>query len=69
MAFESAKFIYRDRYAHASVERIALFDLDGDAYAFATINRGNSYARAFLIRERGRYRYLGDLELSPIELW
>jgi hypothetical protein len=39
MAFESAKFIYRDRYAHASVERIALFDLDGDAYALATINR------------------------------
>jgi hypothetical protein len=67
--FESAKFMYRDRYARACVVRIALFDLDGDSYALATINRGDSFVRAFLIRERGMYRYLGDLELSPIELW
>jgi hypothetical protein len=25
--------------------------------------------RALFTLERGRYRYLGDLELSPIELW
>jgi hypothetical protein len=54
MDFESAKFIYRDRYAHASVERIALFTLGGDSYALATINRGSSRVCAFLVRERGR---------------
>ena len=69
MAFESAKFLYRDRYTQASVEHMALFDLDGDSYALATIKRSHGCARAFLIRERGAYRYLGDLELSPIELW
>jgi len=69
MAFESAKFLYRDRYARASVEQVALFGLDGDSYALATIKGSHSSVRAFFIRERGRYRYLGDLDLSPIELW
>jgi hypothetical protein len=69
MAFESAKFLYRDRYTHARVERAALFGLDGDSYALATIKRAHGYARAFLIREGRTYHYLGDLELSPIELW
>jgi hypothetical protein len=69
MAFESAKFMYRDRYTGAIVERAALFDLDGDSYALATIKRSHDSVRAFFIRERGEYRYLGDLELSPIELW
>jgi hypothetical protein len=69
MDFESAKFIYRDRYAHASVARIALFTLGGDSYALATIKRSSSRVRALLIRERGKYRYLGDLELARIELW
>jgi hypothetical protein len=69
MAFESAKFLYRDRYIHASVTDVALFDLDGHSYALATIKRPRSYARAILIDERGTYRYLGDLDLSPIELW
>ena len=69
MAFESAKFLYRDRYTRASVEQVALFDLDGHSYALATIKRSQNSVRAFYIRERGRYRYLGDLDLSPIELW
>lgn len=69
MAFESAKFIYRDHWARASVEQVALFDLDRDSYALATITRSHGHARAFLIREGGAYHYLGDLELSPIELW
>jgi len=69
MAFESAKFLYRDRYAWASVEQMSLFDLDGHSYALATIKRSHSSVRAFFIRERGTYRYLGDLDLSPIELW
>ena len=69
MAFESAKFLYRDRYTGASVQRVALFNLDNDSYALATIKRSHSSVRAFFIRERGTYRYLGDLELSPIELW
>ncbi len=69
MAFESAKFMYRDRYIGAFVERVALFDLDGDSYALATIKRSHNSVRAFFILERGKYRYLGDLELSPIELW
>jgi hypothetical protein len=69
MAFESAKFLYRERYARASVQHVALFNLDGDSYALATINRTHGYARALLIRERGTYRYRGDLDLSPIELW
>jgi tetratricopeptide (TPR) repeat protein len=69
MAFESAKFLYRDRYARASVEHVALFDLEGDSYALATIHRTHGHARAFLLREGGTYHYLGDLELSPIELW
>jgi len=59
MAFESAKFLYRDRYARASVEQVALFSLDGDSYALATIKGSHSSVRAFFIRERGRYRYLG----------
>jgi hypothetical protein len=69
IAFESAKFLYRDRYARASVQQVALFNLDGNSYALAAINRSQGYARAFLIREGGTYHYLGDLELSPIELW
>jgi hypothetical protein len=69
IAFESAKFMYRDRYMHASVEDVALFDLDGRSYALATIKRPRGYARAILIHERRTYRYLGDLDLSPIELW
>jgi hypothetical protein len=69
MAFESAKFHYRDRYAGAFVERTALFDLDGDSYALATLKRSHDSVRALFIFERGRYRYLGDFELSPIELW
>jgi hypothetical protein len=69
MVFESAKFMYRERYRGASVERVALFDLDGDSYALATIKRSRESVRALFIFERGRYRYLGDLELSPIELW
>jgi len=46
-----------------------LFDLTGDSYALATIWRHSGSVRAFFIFERGRYRYLGDLVLSPIELW
>jgi hypothetical protein len=69
VAFESAKFMYRDRYLHASVEHVAVFDLDGHSYALAAIKRPRGYARAILIHERGTYRYLGDLDLSPIELW
>jgi hypothetical protein len=69
IAFESAKFLYRDRYIHASVTDVALFDLDHHSYALATIERPRGYARAILIHEHGTYRYLGDLDLSPIELW
>jgi hypothetical protein len=69
IAFDSAKFLYRDRYTHASVEHVALFTLDGHRYALATIKRPRGYARAILIHEHGTYRYLGDLDLSPIELW
>jgi hypothetical protein len=47
---------------------VALFDLDGDSYALATIKRRQDSVRARFVFERGRYRYLGDLELSPIEL-
>jgi hypothetical protein len=61
--------MYRDRYLHASVEHVAVFDLDGHSYALAAIKRPRGYARAILIHERGTYRYLGDLDLSPIELW
>jgi hypothetical protein len=69
MILESAKFVYRDRYAHATVGHIGFFDLDHHSYALATINRGHSTVRAILIRERGRYRYRGDFEYSPFELW
>ena len=69
MAFESAKFLYRERYRGAFVERVGLFDLDGDSYALATVKRSRDSVRALFIYERGKYRYLGDLELSPIELW
>ena len=69
MAFESAKFMYRERYRGAFVDRVALFDLDGDLHALATIKRSQDSVRALFIFERGKYRYLGDLELSPIELW
>lgn len=69
IAFESAKFMYRERYRRAFVDRVALFDLDGDSYALATIKRSRDSVRALFIFERGRYRYLGDFELSPIELW
>jgi hypothetical protein len=69
IAFESAKFIYREHYRGAFVERAALFDLDGHSYALATIKRSHDSLRALFSFERGKYRYLGDLELSPIELW
>jgi hypothetical protein len=69
MAFESAKFVYRDHYADAAVTRVALFALGGRSYALATIARHIGNTRAILILERGKYRYLGDFSLSPIELW
>lgn len=69
VAFESAKFMYRDRYLHASVEHVSVFDLDGHSYALATIKRPRGHARAILIQEARTYRYLGDLDPSPIELW
>ena len=69
MAFESAKFVYRDHYAGAAVTRVALFELGGRSYALATIARHIGNTRAILIHERGKYRYLGDFSLSPIELW
>jgi hypothetical protein len=69
VALESAKFVYREHYRGAFVERAALFDLDRDSYALATIKRSQGSVRALFTLERGRYRYLGDLELSPIELW
>lgn len=69
IAFESAKFIYREHYRGAFVERVGLFDLDGNSYALATVKRSHDSLRALFSFERGKYRYLGDLELTPIELW
>jgi len=69
MAFESAKFVYRERYVDAAVTRVALFQVAGRSYALATITRRVGDARAVFILERGKYRYLGDFSLSPIELW
>ena len=69
MTFEGPKFVYRDHYAGAAVTRVALFELGGSSYALATIARHIGNTRAILILERGKYRYLGDFSLSPIELW
>ena len=69
MAFESAKFTYREHYAGAGIERIALFELGSRSYALATIARRIGTTRAIFVLERGRYRYLGDFSRSPIELW
>ncbi len=69
MAFESAKFLYRERYAGAVVENVDLFKLAGRSYALGTIKRHVGSARALLVFEGGQYRYRGDFELSPIELW
>jgi len=65
----SAQFHYRERYRGAFVTRAALFNLSGDTYALATIRRSHDSVRAVFILERGRYRYLCDFVLSPIELW
>ena len=69
MTFEGPKFVYRDHYADAAVTRVALFELGGRSYALATITRRIGNTRAIFILERGKYRYLGDFSLSPIELW
>lgn len=69
MAFDAPKFVYRDHYADAAVTRVALFDFGGRSYALATIARHIGNTRAIFILERGKYRYLGDFSLSPIELW
>lgn len=69
MLLDSAKFVYRDRYAQASVSGVTLFSLNGDSYALAAINRKHATVRVILIREDGRYRYLRDFEYSPFALW
>jgi hypothetical protein len=69
MLLESAKFVYRDRYAHATVKSVTLFDLNSDSYALAAIDRRHGTVRVIMMRERGRYRYLRDFEYSPFALW
>jgi len=69
MTFDSPKFVYREHYADAAVTRVALFEFGGRSYALATIARHIGTTRAIFVLERGKYRYLRDFSLSPIELW
>ena len=66
---EEAEDVVQDSLVKAWKTRWRVRDPEKFPAWLATIARHIGTTRAIFILERGKYRYLRDFSLSPIELW